>query len=58
MFCYIGIDMSTSRLKSIIISEASRKKSKRDPAGQEDSKVTLSQEEITKLSDYLRLSNH
>ena len=50
--------MSTSRMKSIIIPGASRKKSKRDPAKQKDSKVTLSQDEITELSNYLRLSNH
>ena len=50
--------MSNSRLKSIIISKASGKKPKRDPVGQEDSKITLSQEKITELSEYLRLSNH
>ena len=50
--------MSTSRMKSIIIPSAFGKKSKGDPVAQKDSKVTLSQEEITKLVDYLRLSNH
>ena len=50
--------MSTSRLKSVIILEASGKKSKGDPAEQKDSNVTLNQEEISELGDYLRLSNH
>ena len=45
-------------MKSVIIPGTSSKKSKRDPAEQKDFKVTLSQEEITELSDYLRLSNH
>ena len=50
-------EISTSRLKSIII-DSSGKKSKKDPAKQKYSNITLSQEEITELGDYLRLSNH
>ena len=50
--------MSTSRLKSIIVKETFGKKSRKDPIEQKDSDMTLSQEEILELGDYLRLSNH
>ena len=58
MFSHTGTEMNTLILKSIIITDTSGEKSKKDPAKQKDSNITLSQEEITKLEDYLRLSNH